>query len=925
MKSWIDRHVLVALSFLALFCVVSCGKKAPEEYLASGKAFLAKGDSKAAAIEFKNALEKAPTLDEARFLLGKSLLDVGDAAGAQLELSKLLQTGYPSESLLPVLFDAQIALGQFDKVIEKAPRVVLASDDSRAIVGSKLAYAYLLKGDSALAKAAAQKVLALRPDNPDANVIVARLMGGGGELAGARRLVDSILVKNPAHAETLAFKAALLGADNKPEAAAEALGQVLESRPRLVHIHAQRVFLLLQIRNIAEARKQLGAMRTVAPNHPLTLLSSATVAFVEGDLPKAGESAQMLLKITRDNSQALQLAGAIDYKMGKNVQAENNLKRSLALAPDVLTTRRWLALTYLGMGQTADAAAVLQPILDKIDGDAAMLALAGETFLYLGDAKKAEFFLSKAAKLDDSDIQKKTVLAIARFAKGETEAALIELANIASADKGTGANRVIVLALTERRDFAGALKANEELIRKAPNDPGNHYFHGQIQLELKDIVAARKSFEQALTLNPKFFGATERLATLDMQSNRPEEAKRRFEASVAADAGNWRAMLALAEVLMRTKGSADEIESLYKKAALAGKNELPPQLALIAFNLVKGRASAAIALAQEALTAFPDNPEAVAALGRSQQAAGEYNQAVVTLAKLVVLLPKSPMPHIRLAELHLANKNPSAAAQSFRNALQLSTGFLDAQRGLVSAEIAAGRPKAAQDVVREIQAQRPKEAIGYLIEGDMAAAGKAWEAAATAYRTGLKQVPGSTELALKLHTVLFEVKRAAEAGALVASWIKTYPQDLTFRRAVADIAALRGDAAMAATQYRSLLGTRLESPELLNNLAMAASQTGDRSALEFAEKANKLAPDQPAYMETLAVILSDAGDTARALELLKAASAKAPRILEIRLSLARVLIKAEKKQEARSELEGLLKLDESRRVRKDVERMLQML
>jgi predicted Zn-dependent protease len=48
---------------------------------------------------------------------------------------------------------------------------------------------------------------------------------------------------------------------------------------------------------------------------------------------------------------------------------------------------------------------------------------------------------------------------------------------------------------------------------------------------------------------------------------------------------------------------------------------------------------------------------------------------------------------------------------------------------------------------------------------------------------------------------------------------------------------------------------------VLNNLAWVAGQMKDPKAIEYAEKANKLAPNQPALMDTLAVLLMDKGDT----------------------------------------------------------------
>ena len=76
------------LSALLTGLLAGCGGDNPDSLVASGKEFLAKNDNKAAIIQFKNALQQSPDLGEARFLLGKALLEGGDPRGAEVELRR---------------------------------------------------------------------------------------------------------------------------------------------------------------------------------------------------------------------------------------------------------------------------------------------------------------------------------------------------------------------------------------------------------------------------------------------------------------------------------------------------------------------------------------------------------------------------------------------------------------------------------------------------------------------------------------------------------------------------------------------------------------------------------------------------------------------------------------------------------------------
>jgi len=78
-----------------------------------------------------------------------------------------------------------------------------------------------------------------------------------------------------------------------------------------------------------------------------------------------------------------------------------------------------------------------------------------------------------------------------------------------------------------------------------------------------------------------------------------------------------------------------------------------------------------------------------------------------------------------------------------------------------------------------------------------------------------------------------------------------------------------------------------------------AGQLGRADAMSLAERANEVAPNQPAFMDTLAVLLSGKGESARALELQKKAVSLQPNVPLFKLNLAKIHIKAGDKEAAR--------------------------
>jgi len=364
-----------------------------------------------------------------------------------------------------------------------------------------------------------------------------------------------------------------------------------------------------------------------------------------------------------------------------------------------------------------------------------------------------------------------------------------------------------------------------------------------------------------------------------------------------------------------------EVAAQVANAVQASPTEPGPRLALINLYLSNKDAKKAVAAGQDAITALPDNIGILDALARAQQAAGDNNQALTTYGKIVGLMPGSPQPYLRMADINVAAKNKEAAIQNLRKALELKPDLLAAQRGLIMLYLDAQNIPDAQKIVREVKQQRPKEPAGFLFEGDISASRKAWPEAVAAYRAGLKQAP-STELAVKVYAALYAGGNGAEAEKFATGWLNDHAQDGRFRLAMAESATARKDFSTAVKHYQTLLQAQPNNPMILNNVAWALGQLKDARALDYAEKALRLAPSQPAIMETVASLVAEKGDTTRALELLQKATSLAPASNDLKLSTARVMIKAGKKAEAQKILAELGKLGDKYAAQADVTRLL---
>ena len=913
------RTSLVA-ALVAAMLNAGCGQP-PEALLTSAKDYLSKNDKKAAVIQLRNALQKAPNLAEARFLLGRTLLETGEIASAEKELRMAFNLQYPADIVAPHLARAMVALGHHSQVINELANIYVTTPQAQAELASAIGEAHLALGKPQEAQQAFSTALAAEPRYIPAHLGQARLEVRNGKLANAAANIETALRISPGDADALQFKADMLLAQGQTEQALDIYREAVRNKPQLLPAHRAIVLLLLQQNKDEDAEKQFEAMKGIAPNHTQTQYLRALLSARRKNFTEAQQAIQQHLRATPDSLRGLLLAGAIELELKAYAQAESRFLQVIERAPQLSVARRALVTTYLRGGQAGKARDAMKAISREIEKDPALLALAGEVFLMSGEPARAAQHFAKATQLNSKLIRKTAALGPSPVTAGDS-VSIRELEQVGSIGSDVRADLALIASHISRREYDQALAVISQLEKKQPGEPLAHHLRGIVLLANLDYPGARRSFEKALESNAAYLPAMASLGQLDFADGKLDTARQRFDAVLTRDPANMQALLGLATLRAQSasRSAPDEsIVALFTKAVATQPADPAARLALITYYLGTSAANKALTVAQQAMAEIPDRPEILDAAGRAYYAAGQAKQALAMFKKLASLQPGSPQPYLRMAEVQLAEKDPQDALESLRKALTIRPDLVEAQLGVIAIHVEAGRIDEALRVAREVQGQRRKESIGYIYEGDIYAATKRWAEAANAFRAGLKQV-GSSDLATRVHGALTQVN-GADAERFANSWLKDRPKDIDFRVYLAQAAAANRDLTAAAQHYRSALEIEPANALVLNNLAWIEGEMKEPKALEHAELANKLSPNHPAIMDTLGMLLIERGNIERGLELLRKASAMAPQTPSIRLNLAKGLMRAGKTDAARKELDDLSKLGERFPHQREVERM----
>jgi putative PEP-CTERM system TPR-repeat lipoprotein len=909
----------VATAILLGTGLAGCGRSDNSAALvAEAKQFIQKGDNKAAVIQLKNALVKNPNDAEARIVLGMLYNETGDPASAEKEIRKAMGLGLADARVLPALATALISQGQFQKLLDDT---AAGLDKASPELVARRGDAMLALGDTDKAQAAYEQALKAQPGLLAGLQGKARLAMSKRDLPGAQALAEEAVKANPKDANALMFKADLERAAGNVDGAMALYAEVIKLKPEHRSAHVERAFVEIGQKKYPEAQADLDAGKKAAPGSLMVGYAQALLDFNQNKFPAARDGLQKILKVAPEHMPSVLLAGAVEHALGEMQQAEQHLKKYMEKNPGNRYARKLLATTQLKLGQTADATATLAPILENAQDDAQLLALAGDVAMQARDYNKAAQYFEQASRLAPQAALLKTSLAMSRLALGDDARAIAELEQSARMDaSSTKAGTLLVLTEMRQKHFDKALAAAKALEANQPKDASVLNLKGGVYLGMEDVPNAKAAFEASLKLQPGYLPAAVNLAQIFVKDKKPELARAQLLAVHEVDKKRVETMNALSE-LAAAQGNPVEATEWLEKAQAAAPEAIGPGIALASQYMRVDQKDKAMTLVRKLQVANPKAPELLDILAQVQLANKDTSGALESASKLIGLAPKSPTAYYRMATVHMALKNETAAADDLKKALGVKPDFIDAQLAQADLLVRKGQLDGALAVAREIEKQRPKEAFGYILEGNLLQRqGKA--AAAVKPLEAAFALQANTPNLIKLHIASTLAGKGKEADARLAAYEKEHPNDLQLNMYIGEneIAAKRYRKAIE--KFEATLKIMPKNPAALNNLAWAYQNDKDPRALKTAEAALAMAKDSPSVMDTVGWIKTEQGDTKGGLEMLQKALAVAPNALEIRMHLAAALAKAGDKAGAKRELEKVLankdfpKMDEAKALAK---------
>ena len=663
MRSFRSMAIIVA----ALLALTSCSRDpnvAKKHYLDNGNKYFDRGNYKAAAIMYRNAIQKDQRYGAAHYHLALTYLKLAQIQPAVHELRvsvELLKPAAGPDYWDSVVKLSEIYLGfahdkQFMDEVEGYTKELLAKDpnsfDGHRLTGdldyvrATQAYQTARKDEGAqlLAQAVQEyrKADAVKPGNQGVQMQLARALGFQGDLDGAIRLYRGVIDRDKTfdQAYTELYKAYMF--QGKPDEGEKVLRLAFQNNPKkFSFLRALALHFSLQHRR-DDMVAVLQEIKAHVKEYDQAYLVVGDFYMLLGD----GDSAireyrdGMAKDSKRKATYQKHIIEALMRQGKRNEAAEIN-RQILKENPEDNDAKGLEASLLLDSGDVNRALQELQAVVTRAPDNPVARYNLGRAHAALGQYEQARQMFQKAIDLRPDYLLARLALAQLEVGRGEYEAALKAAEAVLAIDRGNVNARLIEsAALMGQKKYEDSRQLLGEMLKVNPNSPDVLFQLGVADLAENKYKEAGDSFRKAYELNP----------------------------------ANARGLMGMVETLMAQK-KADEALKLLTTESAKNPNRLDLQVQLGNTAVRAGKYDLAVQYFQKVLDAMDKNSKARGDLylriGETYRLKGDLQDATVALQKAREFAPNNVAVLSTLAVVLDGSNRWSEASQVYDATIKL--------------------------------------------------------------------------------------------------------------------------------------------------------------------------------------------------------------------------------------------------------------
>lgn len=846
-----------SLSLMIAGCGNGSGSSEATSHSTRAQTYAEQGQYRSAIVEMRNAIQAEPDNPDHVVRLASIYLTIG----ANTQATDLLE---PWLSEFPEQVGLTLARGYVEQGKQLSAIETLgafSADTPKEQIEAELirAEAARLKGDSDAALQIFESLLAENLANEKALTGLARILIAQNRNKEAIEKIESWTENNGKSAEALYLKGLAFYQDNDLANASDTLTDAVSAVPNSeIFLPIRRNILTVLSRVLTEQGNITGAQiynRVLAENTNTEVTEqgeSALAAIREGDLEQAKEILRDMLSLDPENEHAAMMLGAVLAETGDTDEGVRLLTENLD--PETTPTQFIRAATMVNVdkGKRKDALKTLERAIKARPNDNELLAMHGVVALSLPEHQDDGIAsLSKAISREPERVRLRLALAQHYSQKGLTEQALGQLRMAFTSNPSDWATtRYYLSLLLNQGENEEAEEIRDSLLTGYPDEPFATLLASIADVGLGNEQAALERLEKLVAENQELQPALLTLATLYASQGQTEKA---VDTLVEAARRTPERILPLQRAV-QIYASQHTIEEV-KRWLMATGNEyaelkMNADILSALINIRQGT----LDNAKENLKGWDDKQSAAlrrtrAELFRAETIAAteaqNFDDAREKAAQAIALQPEN----LGFALLPISIYQTEGKIEKALSALVAIEDNFGDQPQIILARTTLLR-----------QHEGSESAYSYLLEQ--------WN------RTE------STSL-MPLLVRLASNEAPDDLSELTNDWVQAAPDSVPAHMARADWLMKNNREKVAANHYERVLEQQANSVAALNNLAWLLRKENQNRALDLANQAQALAPDNPAVLDTYGWILHLSGRHSEAKEVIEKALSIVPDNVEI--------------------------------------------
>jgi len=919
--SMIMKYSLKSLLILSLaIFIISCeqGFDSEAAHLLKAKSYYRDHKMVSSVLELKNVLQKNPKNVEARFLLGRSYLELSDGAGAEKEFRYAINYGNNKVAVKIYLAESLI----FQEKLSEAKKLLLgisaSTPDDRVNRLSLLANIDIKNNNISAAREINEEIKKLKTETELSLLTQSKISYIEGEYEAALNKINEILMINSNSSKAWLIKARYLENQGEFSDAEKAYLKVLSLEPvralttRAAASYALLVLLYAREGESEKANKLTNNLYSLNKKHPLANYLKGLLHFQQKNYTEALDYLQVANSGNSESAEIILLLGATNYALGFYNQSATFLTKYLATNPSNVRVAKLLGAAYLKLEEFDKAIDILQTTLKTTPDDAELLSLVGDAVIKSGNVKKGVLYIRQAMDAGVDTTKGHHQIAAAYVALKDYQSVINELELALTKGEGDYKTTIaLILSYIHEKKYYLATRRAKLYVSSHSEEPRAYHLLGSVYFTNNDLSSAAKQFRNAIKLDSKYVPSYLKLAQINYREGHVASAKNELQSVLRFDSNNIQAMLLLANIEEQA-GNTSSMLSWIKKIKKNNKADLTSRLMLVKYYIKNKHYDKAQLELDGALVIDPDNLYALNLKFTLLIKTKNYNGAIIMAKRIIQMQKKSPGALVNLATVYIELEDYNKARSTLKKAFALNPDFYPAITSSVLVELRTGNSKQAMKLVSQAQKSNPSSPAGYTLAGDVYLALKKYKQASDAYKTAYKYKQTGL-LAVKQAEALYSSSASWEATKKpLDTWLSNNPQDYKAHQKLADLANVFGHREFATTEYKKIIKYQPNNATVLNNLAWTLhTLKKDQEALLFAKQAYNLQKNNPGYQDTYGWILISRGEYAEAYQLLRKAYDKLPNVPDIKYHYAVALHKNGRSKETKELLKELLSTKKS--------------